>query len=48
MDELAVKKDEDNELPVPTIWRHTFKTIVKAFVQKDYKLISAIKCKANI
>ncbi|PMN62809.1 DUF7668 domain-containing protein [Enterovibrio norvegicus] len=40
MNEVVVVKDEDNELPIPTIWRPIFKEIVSALAQKDYLLKS--------
>lgn len=43
MNEILVKKNEDEELPIPHIWRPTFKAIVNAFVEKDYSLSSEIK-----
>jgi len=43
MDQIAVEKNEEDELPIPHLWRPTFKAIVKAFVQKDYSLSSGIK-----
>ncbi len=36
--EVAVEKDDENERPIPTVWRSTFSRIVDAFVQKDYSL----------
>ncbi len=36
--EIAVEKDDENEHPIPTVWRSTFTRIVDAFVQKDYSL----------
>ena len=43
MNEILVEKNEDNELPIPNIWRPKFKKIVNAFVNKDYKLSSEIE-----
>jgi len=37
-----VKKDEENEGPIPTIWRPIFEDIVKAFVKKDYRLTEGV------
>jgi len=41
--EIPVEKDEENELPIPTVWRSTFVSIVNAFVKKDYLLSNEIK-----
>lgn len=38
MDEVSVHKDEDNQLPIPTLWRPIFKEIVSALARKDYFL----------
>ena len=38
MKEIKVEKNEENELPIPHIWRPSFKAIVNAFVNKDYSL----------
>ena len=38
MSEILVEKNEEEELPIPHIWRPIFKNIVKAFVNKDYNL----------
>jgi len=35
---VLVEKNEEEELPIPHIWRPIFKNIVKAFVNKDYNL----------
>ncbi|MCL7765496.1 hypothetical protein MPF19_18930 [Polaribacter sp. Z014] len=43
MNEIKVEKNEENELPIPHIWRSSFKEIVKAFVKGDYSLSSEIK-----
>ena len=43
MDEIAVEKNEEEELPIPHLWRPTFKAIVSTFVRKDYGLSSGIK-----
>lgn len=43
MNEILVEKNENEELPIPHIWRPTFKAIVNAFVEKDYSLSSEIK-----
>ncbi|MGN8057573.1 DUF7668 domain-containing protein [Pedobacter sp. 22163] len=38
MIEILVEKKEEEELPIPQVWRPIFKNIVKAFVNKDYNL----------
>jgi hypothetical protein len=38
MSEILVEKNEEEELPIPHVWRPIFKNIVKAIVNKDYKL----------
>ncbi|TCD29072.1 hypothetical protein EZ456_02620 [Pedobacter psychrodurus] len=38
MSEILVEKNEEEELPIPHIWRPIFKNIVTAFVNKDYNL----------
>lgn len=43
MQEITVKKNEEEELPIPHIWRTIFKEIVKAFVERDYEVIRGIK-----
>ncbi|CAL2089826.1 conserved hypothetical protein [Tenacibaculum sp. 190524A05c] len=40
---IPVEKNEEEELPIPHIWRPIFKEIVNAFVKGDYNLISEIK-----
>lgn len=40
--EIPVEKDDENEGPVPTIWRPIFENIVNAFVKKDYLLESGV------
>jgi len=39
---VPVAKDEENELPVPEIWRPVFCEIVKSFSNKNYLLKSTI------
>ena len=34
--EIVVVKDEENELPIPSVWRPVFIEIVNAFVRRDY------------
>lgn len=43
MKEITVEKNGEEELPIPHLWRPTFKAIVSAFVKKDYKLNSGVK-----
>jgi len=43
MKKIPVEKNEEQELPIPHLWRPTFKAIVSAFVKKDYKLNSGVK-----
>lgn len=43
MDEIKVKKNEEEELPIPHLWRPTFKAIVSAFVKQDYGLSAGVK-----
>jgi hypothetical protein len=42
MTEIIVEKNEEEELPIPNVWRPIFENVVKAFVNKDYKLTSGI------
>ncbi|AUS06862.1 DUF7668 domain-containing protein [Pseudotamlana carrageenivorans] len=42
MNKIEVEKNEEEELPIPDLWRPTFKAIVNAFVQKNYELSSGI------
>jgi len=41
--EVYVGTDEENQLPIPTVWRKTFSGIVEAFVKKDYLLSREIE-----
>ncbi len=43
MNEIVVEKNEEDELPIPHIWRPIFMAIVNAFVKKDYNLSAGIK-----
>lgn len=43
MTEIIVEKNEEEELPIPHIWRPIFMEIVNAFVKKDYSISSGIK-----
>lgn len=43
MNEIAVEKNKENELPIPHIWRPTFRAIVNAFVEADYGLSAGVK-----
>lgn len=36
--ETGVEKDEENERPIPDVWRSVFSSVVDAFVNKDYSL----------
>ena len=38
MSKILVEKNEEEELPIPHVWRSIFRNIVSAFVNKDYKL----------
>ncbi len=42
MIEFPVEKNEEEELPIPQVWRPIFKNIVNAFVNKDYNLSSGV------
>ena len=46
--EIFVEKDEENQLPIPTVWRPIFVSIVDAFVKKDYSLSSEIDGVASV
>ncbi len=39
---MLVIKDEENELPIPQVWRSVFCQIVKSFSNKDYLVNSTI------
>ena len=43
MKEVLVEKNEEDELPIPHVWRPKFKAIVSAFVKHDYKLTDEIE-----
>lgn len=43
MDEIRVEKNEEEELPIPHLWRPTFKAIVSALVKSDYRLSAGVK-----
>ena len=43
MNKIPVEKNEEDELPIPHIWRPIFKAIVNAFVKQDYNLNDGIK-----
>ncbi len=36
-------KDEEEQQPIPTAWRSTFRDIVNAFVQHDYRLTNGVE-----
>lgn len=38
IDAVPVVKDEENQRPVPSIWRNTFSDIVEAFKEGDFVL----------
>ena len=37
-DEVLVVKDESHQLPIPSAWRPVLRSIVQAFVERDYAL----------
>ena len=39
---ISVVKDEENERPIPTVWRSKFVDIINSFVKKDYCLTEDI------
>lgn len=39
---MPIEKDDENERPIPLVWRPKICSIVDAFVQKDYALSSSI------
>ncbi|WP_396632596.1 hypothetical protein [Maribacter sp. R86514] len=43
MKEIIVEKNEENEGPIPHVWRSIIKEIVSAFVKKDYALNTGIE-----
>ena len=43
MNKIPVEKNEEDELPIPHMWRPIFKAIVNAFVKQDYNLNDGIK-----
>lgn len=43
MNKIVVEKNEEEELPIPHIWRPVLKAIVNAFINQDYNLSSEIK-----
>jgi hypothetical protein len=40
--EILAIKDEENELPIPTLWRAIFCDVIKSFVAQDYKVSSGV------
>ena len=48
MSDMKAVKDEHNQLPIPTIWRPIFITIVDAFIKQDYLLDTLPFCPAII
>ena len=47
-DPFPVLKDEEDEQPVPTLWRTTFHDIVEAFVHRDFTLERGVEGVAPI
>lgn len=43
MEKIPVEKNEEDELPIPHVWRPIFEEIVNTFVKKDYNLSAGIK-----
>ena len=39
---VPILKDEENELPIPTLWRKTFIDVVEAFKDGDFQLKRAV------
>jgi len=39
---VLVTKDSENEGPIPSAWRPTFKNIIDAFVRHDYRLADGV------
>ena len=42
MSKIPVVKNDEEELPIPHVWRPILKDIVRAFVAQDYSLSSGI------
>lgn len=40
--EVPIIKDSSEEGPIPSVWRPTFRDIVKAFAQGDFKISAGI------
>lgn len=40
--EVLAVKDEENQRPIPSVWRPVFRGIVNAFVQNDYQIKNGI------
>ena len=43
MSQILIEKNEEDELPIPHLWRPVFKEIINSFVKKDYTLDNGIK-----
>ena len=43
MDKIITVEKNEEELPIPHLWRPTFKAIVSSFTKGDYGLSTAIK-----
>lgn len=43
IDKVIVLKDEDNQMPIPAVWRNTLMDIVEALKEKDFGLNRGIK-----
>lgn len=43
MNHIPVEKNEEDELPIPHIWRPIFESIISAFVKQDYSLSCGVK-----
>jgi len=45
---IAVEKNDEHELPIPTAWRPIFLAIVNAFVKKDYCLSNGLESVSSV
>ncbi|MDA7747326.1 hypothetical protein N8878_08370 [Psychromonas sp.] len=43
MSKFEVTKDEDNQQPIPSVWRPIFYNIIKSFVERDYKVSGGLE-----
>lgn len=41
-DEIKVSKSEEEQQPIPSVWRQTIREIVEAFASNDFQLIKSI------